>query len=90
MSISSASMTIRSAFERRSGSKEGLSHLRIGMRGRWLPIALALSLRAKLSAGTNRSRNGRITTNRTDELRRRPPGRRFHPEVQRVHQLVTF
>ena len=42
MSISSASMTIRSAFERRSGSKEGLSHLRIGMRGRWLPIALAL------------------------------------------------
>lgn len=44
MSISSASMTIRWAFERRSGSKEGLSHLRIGTRGRWLPIALALCL----------------------------------------------
>ena len=67
MSISSASMTIRSAFGRRSGSKEGLSHLRIGMRGRWLPIALALSLRARPSAGTNHARNGRITANRTDD-----------------------
>jgi protein involved in polysaccharide export with SLBB domain len=37
-------MTIRSAFERLSGSKEGLSHLRIGMGARWLPIALALAL----------------------------------------------
>src|SRR5262245_31631326 len=37
-------MTIRLAGELRSGSKEGLSHLRIGMRGRWLPIALALAL----------------------------------------------
>jgi protein involved in polysaccharide export with SLBB domain len=44
MSISSASMTIRSVFERRQGSKEDLSHLRIGMQGRWLPIALALVL----------------------------------------------
>ena len=37
-------MTIRSAFERRSDSKEGLSHLRIGMRGQWLLIALASAL----------------------------------------------
>jgi protein involved in polysaccharide export with SLBB domain len=37
-------MTIRSAFERRSDSKEGLSHLRIGMRGQWLVIALASAL----------------------------------------------
>jgi len=44
MTISSASMTIRSAFERRSGSKEGLSHLRTGIRGRWLATALALLL----------------------------------------------
>jgi protein involved in polysaccharide export with SLBB domain len=51
MSISSASMTIRSAFERRSGSKEGLSHLRIGMRGRWLPIALALAFVPSLLPG---------------------------------------
>ena len=47
----SASKTIRSAFERRSGSKEGLSHLRIGMRGRCLPIALAVSLVPSLLAG---------------------------------------
>src|SRR5213080_2129885 len=51
MQISSASMIIRSAFERRSGSKEDLSHLRIGMRGRWLPIALALSLVPSLLPG---------------------------------------
>ena len=44
MSISSASMTIRSAFELRSGSKEGSSHLRTGTRGRWLGTALALLL----------------------------------------------
>ena len=44
-------MTIRSAFERRSGSKEGLSHLRIWMRGRCLPIALALSLVPSLLPG---------------------------------------
>lgn len=37
-------MTIKWAFERQSGSKEDLSHLRIGMRGRWLPIGLALAL----------------------------------------------
>jgi protein involved in polysaccharide export with SLBB domain len=37
-------MIIRWAFGRRSGSKEGLSRLRIGARGRWLPITLALSL----------------------------------------------
>ena len=36
-------MTIRWAFERRSGSNQELSHLRIGMLGRWLPIALALA-----------------------------------------------
>src|ERR1700757_1385208 len=36
-------MTIRSAFERRSGSKKGLSQLRIGMRGQWLPIVVALA-----------------------------------------------
>jgi len=44
MQSSSASMTIRSAFERRSGSKEALSILRIGKRGRCLAIELALSL----------------------------------------------
>jgi protein involved in polysaccharide export with SLBB domain len=44
MTISSASMTIRLAFERRSGSKKGLSHLRTGIRGRWLATALALLL----------------------------------------------
>ena len=42
MSISSASMTIRSEFERQSDSKKGLRHLRIGIRG-WLPVALALA-----------------------------------------------
>ena len=51
MSISPASMTIRWAFERRSGSKEGLSHLRIGMRGLWLPIALALGFVPSLLPG---------------------------------------
>jgi protein involved in polysaccharide export with SLBB domain len=44
MWISSASMTIRSAFERRSGSRRGLNQLRTGTRGRWLATALALSL----------------------------------------------
>jgi protein involved in polysaccharide export with SLBB domain len=44
MTISSASMTIRLAFERRSGSKKGLSHLRTGIRGRWLATALVLLL----------------------------------------------
>ena len=44
-------MTIRSAFERRSGSKENLSQLPIGMRGRWLPIALVLSLMPALLSG---------------------------------------
>ena len=37
-------MIIRWAFGRRSGSNEGSSRLRAGTRGRWLPIALALSL----------------------------------------------
>src|SRR5438876_1233062 len=37
-------MTIRWAFERQSGSKESLSRLRVGTRGQWLLIALALSL----------------------------------------------
>ena len=37
-------MTIRWAFEQQSGSKESLSRLRVRTRGRWLPIALALSL----------------------------------------------
>ena len=36
-------MTIRWAFERQSGSKKDLSNLRIGMRKRWLPIAVALA-----------------------------------------------
>ena len=44
MWISSASMTIRSAFERRSGSRRDLNQLRTGTRGRWLATALALSL----------------------------------------------
>jgi protein involved in polysaccharide export with SLBB domain len=44
MSISSASMTIRSAFELRSGSRRGLNQLRTGIRGRWLATALALLL----------------------------------------------
>src|SRR5947208_17163601 len=61
-------MTIRSGCERRSGSKEGLSHLRIGMRGRWLPIALALSLVPSLLPGqiipgtTGSQPTGPITT----------------------------
>jgi protein involved in polysaccharide export with SLBB domain len=61
-------MTIRSAFERRSGSKGGLSHLRIGMRGRCLPIALVLSLvpsllPGQIVPGTNGSQpTGPITT----------------------------
>ena len=42
MSISSASMTIRSAFELRSGSRRGLNQLRTGRRGRWLATALAV------------------------------------------------
>ena len=68
MQISSASMIIRSAFERRSGSKEDLSHSRIGMRGRWLPIALALSLVPSLLPGqiipgtTGSQPTGPITT----------------------------
>jgi len=37
-------MTIRWAFERQPGSRESLSRLRAGTQGRWLPIALALSL----------------------------------------------
>ena len=37
-------MTIRSAFERQSGSKEGFSRLRTGEHGRWLLIGLALCL----------------------------------------------
>jgi protein involved in polysaccharide export with SLBB domain len=36
-------MTIRLAFERQSGSKKGLSQLRIGMWGQWLPIVVALA-----------------------------------------------
>lgn len=44
-------MIIRSAFERRLGSKEALSYLRIGMRGLWLPFALALSLAPNLLPG---------------------------------------
>jgi len=44
MSISSASMTIRSAFELRSGSRRGLNQLRTGKRGFGLAIGLALLL----------------------------------------------
>src|SRR5882672_1484240 len=64
----SASMTIRSAFGLRSGSKEGLSHLRIGMLGRCLPITLALSLVPSLLPGqivpgtTGSQPTGPITT----------------------------
>jgi protein involved in polysaccharide export with SLBB domain len=53
MWISSASMTIRWEFERRSGSKEALRHLRIGMQRRWLPIALALALVPGFLSGQN-------------------------------------
>ena len=42
MTISSASMTIRSAFELRSGSRRGFNQLGTGIRGRWLATALAL------------------------------------------------
>ena len=53
MSISSASMTIRSAFELRSGFRRGLNQLRTGRRGRWIASGLALSLLPKiLSAQT--------------------------------------
>ena len=41
-------MTIRWAFERRSGFKQGLNRLRAGTQGRWLAIALALSLLPEL------------------------------------------
>ena len=37
-------MTIRWGFERQFASKETLSRLRVGTRGQWLPVALALSL----------------------------------------------
>ena len=37
-------MTIRWAFERQPASKRGFIRLRAGTQGRWLPIALALSL----------------------------------------------
>jgi polysaccharide biosynthesis/export protein len=37
-------MTIRWVFERQLDSKESLSPLPVGTRGRWLPISLALSL----------------------------------------------
>src|SRR5262245_1182021 len=58
MSISSASMTIRSEFERQSDSKRVLSHLRIGIRG-WLAVALALaSLPGFLAAQTAPGRSG--------------------------------
>jgi protein involved in polysaccharide export with SLBB domain len=36
-------MIIKLAFAQRSGSKQELSHLRIGMLGRWLPAAFALA-----------------------------------------------
>ena len=44
-------MTIKWAFERRSGSKNGLTGLRAEMRVQWLPIALALSLLPGLLQG---------------------------------------
>src|SRR5437762_13539560 len=44
-------MTIRWAFERRLGSKNGLTGLRAEMRVQWLPIALALSLLPGLLQG---------------------------------------
>jgi len=60
-------MTIRSAFERRSGSKEGLSHLRTGIRGRWLATALALLLLpefllAQSQPGTGASQPAGVTS----------------------------
>jgi protein involved in polysaccharide export with SLBB domain len=79
MSISSASMTIRWAFERRSGSKEGLSHLRIAMRGRWLPIALALGfvpslLPGQIVPGTDGSQRREPTTTSQAARPAFPPG----------------
>ena len=44
MSISSASMTIKSAFGRRLGFRRGLTQLRTGRRGRWLANVLAVAL----------------------------------------------
>jgi len=46
-------MTIRSAFELRSGSSRGLNQLRTGRRGRWLAIALALSLLPEILLAQN-------------------------------------
>ena len=44
MSHFSVLMIIRWVFARQSGSKEGLSRLRVGTRGQWLAIALAVWL----------------------------------------------
>ena len=46
-------MTIRWAFERQSDSKESLSRLRVGTRGQWLLVALALSLLPGFLQGQN-------------------------------------
>jgi protein involved in polysaccharide export with SLBB domain len=63
-------MTIRSAFGRRSGFKEGLNRLRGGTRGHWLAIALALSLvpgllLAQIMPGSAASQSAAISTSPT-------------------------
>ena len=60
-------MIIRSAFGRRSGFKQGLNQLRAGTRGRWLAIALALSLLpefllAQITPGTGASQPAAVST----------------------------
>ena len=65
MWISSASMTIRSAFERRSGSKRFESFANRDA-GTVLANCARCVVGAKPSGGTNHPRNDRITTNRTD------------------------
>lgn len=57
MSISSASMTIRSVSERRSGSKAGLNFLRIGMRA-GVTIVLALFFLPELLAAQTMQGSG--------------------------------
>src|SRR6266853_1341835 len=55
-------MTIRWAFERRSGSKNGLTGLRAKMRVRLFPIAFALSLLPGLLQGQNTPGTGASQT----------------------------
>ena len=60
-------MIIRSAFGLRSGFKQGVNHLRAGIRRRWLATALALSLfseflLAQIMPGTAASQPAAIST----------------------------